>query len=228
MVIIMSVEKISTGIDGLDELLNGGIPKKNSVLISGQAGAGKTTFCSQFLHHGLEQGENCMFVTFEETPEQIKEEAKLFGWDFDKYDSDRFTIKSKDPFMKSNEEMFWFRDELEKKDIDRLALDSTSILSLYHENPYEIRKNLYQMITTIKETDTTSILTTESPDGEKISRYDITQYVTDGVIMLYFMGVGEKGYRSLQVRKMRKSDISTKTVSFNITDSGIKVGDHVL
>ncbi len=62
------VERVSTGVDGLDELLKGGIPKKNTVLISGEAGAGKTTFCSQFLWEGLQNGENCMFVTFEEPP----------------------------------------------------------------------------------------------------------------------------------------------------------------
>lgn len=221
------VKRVKTGVPGLDKLINGGIPEKNTVLISGEAGAGKTTFCSQFLWKGLQEGENCMFITFEEPAAQIKEEAKLFGWDFDKYD-DAFTIRSKEPFQKDGEELFWFRDELLEKDIERLVIDSTSILSLYHDDPYEIRKNLYEMISMIKDTDTTVILTAESPGGEKITRFDVVQYVVDGVVMLHFTGAGEKGYRSLQVRKMRKTNISTDMVSFDITSNGIEVKESIV
>ena len=224
----MEIERVKTGISGLDKLLKGGIPKNNVVLVSGESGAGKTTFCSQFLWKGLQEGENCMFVSFEEPPSQIKEEAKLFGWDFEDFD-DQITIKGKDPFAEGDEELFWFRDELESKNIDRLAIDSTSILSLYHEDPYEIRKSIYEMIKVIKETGTTAVVTAESPIGEeKLTRHDVVQYAVDGVIALYFEGIGEKGYRSLQARKMRKSDISTETVSFEITSSGIEVGESIV
>ncbi|MFP4116749.1 MAG: RAD55 family ATPase [Candidatus Aenigmatarchaeota archaeon] len=224
----MSIERIETGISGLDELLKGGIPEKNIVLVSGESGAGKTTFCSQFLWKGLQEGENCMFISFEEPPSQIKEEAKLFGWDFESY-SNQITLKSKDPFDEGSEDLFWFRDELQRKEIDRLAIDSTSILSLYHEDPYEVRKAIYEIIKVIKETGTTAVLTAESPTGEKsLTRHDVVQYAVDGVIALYFEGIGEKGYRSLQVRKMRKSDISTETVSFEITDQGIELGQSIV
>ncbi len=224
----MEVERVETGIPGLDDLLNGGIPKRNVVLVSGESGAGKTTFCSQFLWKGLQEGENCMFVTFEESPSQIKEEARLFGWDFEKH-GDSITIRGKDPFDEGDEELFWFRDELEKNEVDRLALDSTSILSLYHENPYEIRKAIYEMIKVIKETGTTAIVTAESPAGEeKLTRHDVVQYAVDGVIALYFEGIGKRGYRSVQVRKMRRSDISTETLSFEITSNGLDVGQSIV
>ncbi len=224
----MEIDRVETGLPGLDELLKGGIPEGNVVLVSGESGAGKTTFCSQFLWKGLQEGENCMFVSFEEPSSQIKKEAKLFGWDFEKYE-EQVNFKTKDPFEKEDEELFWFRNELERKDIDRLAIDSTSILTLYHEDPYEIRKAIYEMIKTIKETGTTAVITAESPSGsERLTRHDVVQYAVDGVIALYFQGVGEKGYRSLQVRKMRKSDISTETVSFEITDKGIDVGQSIV
>lgn len=224
----MNINKVKTGMSGLDDLLRGGIPENNVVLVSGESGAGKTTFCSQFLWKGMQEGDNCMFITFEEPPSQIKEGAKLFGWDFDEY-SDKITMKGKDPFDEGSEELFWFRNELEKEEIDRLVIDSTSILSLYHENPYEIRRSIYEIIKTIKETDTTAIVTAESPaEKEKLTRHDVVQYAVDGVIALYFEGIGEKGYRSLQVRKMRKSEISTETVSFEITGDGIEVGQSIV
>ncbi len=224
----MEVERVETGIPGLDELLNGGIPERNVVLVSGESGAGKTTFCSQFLWKGLEEGQNCMFVSFEEPPSQIREEARLFGWDFDKH-YDKITIDGKDPFDEGDEELFWFRDELEKRNVNRLALDSTSILSLYHRDPYEIRKAIYQIIKVIKEAGVTAIITAESPEGSsQLTRHNVVQYSVDGIIALYFEDVGEKGYRSLQVRKMRRSEISTETVPFEITGEGIKAGESIV
>ncbi len=224
----MNIKRVETGIPGLDELLHGGIPKGNAVLVSGESGAGKTTFCSQFLWKGVQNGERCMFITFEEPVEQIKDEAKLFGWDFSEYD-DMITMEGKEPFQEGSEELFWFRDKLESKDIDRLAIDSTSILSLYHENPYEIRRAIYKMIRVIKEVGVTAVITAEAPShGNSLTRHDVVQFVADGVIALYFEGVGERGYRSLQVRKMRKSDISTETVSFDITENGIELGQSIV
>lgn len=223
------MERVETGIKKLDELLGGGLIKNSSVLISGTTGAGKTIFSSQFLWEGLRQGENCMFVTFEESPKDIREEAKLFGWDFEKYEkNDKMSILEKNPFGEKGEELFWFRDEIKEKNIERIVLDSTSILSLYYRDQYEIRRNLFKLIKMLKEIGTTSILTTEAPKGEGISRFDVEEYVVDGVIVLYFMGVGEKGYRALQVRKMRKMDHSMETHSFEITDKGIKVKESLI
>lgn len=226
----MKVERINSGIPGLDRLINGGIPRGNIVLVSGEAGAGKTTFCSQFLWKGLKKGENCMFVTFEEPASQIKEEAALFGWDFDKYeDEGKLILENMDPFEATGtEELFWFEDELKSRDVDRLALDSTSTISLYHDDPYKVRKGLYEIIKSIKDIGVTAILTAESPGKGQITRYEVIQYIVDGVIMLYFTGAGDKGYRSVQVRKMRKTDISTDMAPFEITDKGILLQESMM
>lgn len=218
------VERISSGVKGLDKLLNGGLVKGSTILVSGTAGAGKTIFSSQYLWEGLNQGENCMFITFEELPKDIRKEALLFGWDFAKYeDKGKMFIEQKDPFREKGEELFWFRDEIARNEIERVVLDSTSVLSLYYKDRYEIRRNLFKVIKTLKETGATSLLTTETKEDQKVSRFGVEEYVVDGVISLYFMGVGEKGYRALQVRKMRKIDHSMETHSFKITDKGIKV-----
>ncbi len=221
-----NIERVSTGIPGLDELIEGGFVKDNAVLVTGSAGTGKTIFCSQFIWEGLQNGENCMFITFEERPEKIKKEASDFGWDFEKYEENKqLILRQKDPFDTSEgDELFWFRNQLEKHDVDRLAMDSTSILSLYYDDQYEVRENLFKIVSTIEEADVTAVLTTECPEGEdNLTRFGVEEYLVDGVIKLDILSMGSGGSRSLSVRKMRRTSHDTKSHGITITDHGIKI-----
>ncbi len=79
-------ERIPSGIPGLDRLIEGGLIKGSTTLVSGAAGTGKTIFCAQFLFmEGLKKGEICMFITLEEKPEDIIGDVKRFGWNLEKY-----------------------------------------------------------------------------------------------------------------------------------------------
>ncbi|MFP4115660.1 MAG: RAD55 family ATPase [Candidatus Aenigmatarchaeota archaeon] len=221
-----NLERVSTGIPGLDDLIEGGFVKDNAVLVTGSAGTGKTIFCSQFIWEGLQNGENCMFITFEERPEKIKDSASDFGWDFEKYEENgQLVLRQKDPFEAAEgDELFWFRSELEKQDVDRLAMDSTSILSLYYDDQYKVRENLFKIVRTIEEADTTAVLTTEAPEGEdKLTRFGVEEYLVDGVIELNFSLVGTDSGRSLAVRKMRRTNFEEEKFPMEIDDKGISV-----
>ncbi|MCK4758004.1 MAG: circadian clock protein KaiC, partial [Thermoplasmata archaeon] len=74
------MERIKTGIFGLDQLIEGGMRDNSAVVIVGSSGTGKTTFGIQFLMHGIENGEQGLYVTMEESPEQIMKEAEMMGW----------------------------------------------------------------------------------------------------------------------------------------------------
>lgn len=74
------MEKIRTGIYGLNPLLNGGFNRYSATTIVGATGTGKTTFVMQFLHRGLEEGEEAIYITLEEQKEQILKEAAEMGW----------------------------------------------------------------------------------------------------------------------------------------------------
>src|ERR1700687_6126227 len=76
-----SVEKLLTGISSLDIIAKGGLPKNRTTLISGTAGSGKTVFAVQFLAAGIERGEPGVFVTFEESASDVRENMRSFGWD---------------------------------------------------------------------------------------------------------------------------------------------------
>lgn len=215
-------ERISTGIPGLDNLLQGGFLKGSTVLISGTAGAGKTIFCSQFIWEGLKRGENCLFITLEETPEDIIGDVAVFGWDFKKYiEEGKLIIEFADPF-ELTDIITPLMEKIKKNNISRVALDSTSVLGLYFERASEIRKQLYKLVRALKKTGVTALLTAEIPEGSRhISRFAVEEFVVDGVIVLH--AIGEGMYRSLQIKKMRRTNHSHDIHSMKITENGIVI-----
>lgn len=93
------MERIKSGIPELDEMLRGGFMKGDAVLVAGPAGTGKTTFALQYIVNGITQfGENGVYVTFEQLPDQIYRDAKNFGWDLRKMeDEDRLRLVCTSP-----------------------------------------------------------------------------------------------------------------------------------
>lgn len=217
------MERVKTGVPGLDRLIQGGFVKGSVNLATGSTGTGKTIFCSQFINEGLKKGEKCMFITFEESPEEIKKAAKDFGFDFDKYEKKgQLTIKYKQPFAGGEEELFNFRQEIETTKATRIALDSTSVMSLYFQDNFELRKNLFQMVETIKQTGATALLTTEMPeDKSSLTRFGIEEFVVDGVIGLNFEIFGANAGRSLYIRKMRRTSHDEEVHPIEIKKNGI-------
>lgn len=220
----MNEERISSGIPGLDKLIEGGFVKGTTILVSGFAGTGKTIFCCQFIWEGLKKGENCMFISFEESSQDIKKDAMIFGWNFDKYEKEkRLIMKYKPPL--SAEDLFFFEDEIKRKGISRIALDSISILSMAANNIFEARKYLFRIISMLKESGATSILTAETTNPEigSITRFGIEEFIVDGIITLHILGMGGGSYRSLRIIKMRRTKHSQDIYPIEITSNGIVV-----
>ena len=84
----MNLNRVESGIPGLDRLLKGGIPERNVVLLSGGPGTGKSIFGQQFLYHGLKNGEPGVLVALEEHPVQIRVNMNQLGWDVKPYESE--------------------------------------------------------------------------------------------------------------------------------------------
>src|SRR5437879_6866807 len=78
---MMTLERVPTGIKGLDELLGGGFPEGKCILVVGSPGSGKTTFALQYLYSGALQGETGLYVTLEEYPDLIKQTFQSYNWD---------------------------------------------------------------------------------------------------------------------------------------------------
>jgi len=219
-----SLERVPTGVQGLDKLLEGGFVKGSTVLLTGGTGTGKTIFCTQFLLDGLKRGERCLYITLEETPGDIMADTERFGWDLKKYaDSGQLTMKYEDPFAITNISR-GFLDHIKTHGYQRVAIDSTSILGLYFKSPFELRKQLFLILNALKKIGATVLVTAETPEeGRMITRFGVEEYVTDGVIVLHYTGFGGGAYYSLQVRKMRRTDHGKDIYPMVIGRNGVEV-----
>jgi len=79
----MAVKRVKSGIPGFDDIVFGGIPQGNSVIVTGAPGTGKSIFAMQFLNQGAQNGEPGVYISFEQSADEVKEQAQQFGWNFE-------------------------------------------------------------------------------------------------------------------------------------------------
>jgi KaiC/GvpD/RAD55 family RecA-like ATPase len=219
-------QRISSGIHGMDKLIGGGFIPGNTYLITGGTGTGKTIFCCQFMWEGLQKNEPCVYFTLEETPEDIMEDVKEFGWDFKKYIKEKkFIIEFQDPFELADVASL-IRSRIEKFGAKRVVIDSTSVFGMIFKDEHEMRKRLYELIKTLKETGAVVMMTSEVPEDMKsLSRFGVEEFIVDGVIILRAMTTGKVSVRTLEVKKMRRTKHDEGTHSIEITKKGMTITD---
>ncbi|MEM5874967.1 MAG: ATPase domain-containing protein [Candidatus Aenigmatarchaeota archaeon] len=201
----MTIELIPTGIKGLDELLKGGLPLGSTTLVSGSPGSGKTILSIQFLVNGALKGENGLYISLEEDVERMKEYLSIaFKWPINE-----LVKKGKLSMIRSDIYDFEkFKDlietNVEKMKIKRIAIDPITVISLFFENPLQIRRSLLELDFMLKKLKCTSLLTCEIPEGSQaISSFGIEEFTSDGIILLFY----KIGYpRGIVIRKMRLID----------------------
>ncbi|MCL7413381.1 MAG: circadian clock protein KaiC [ANME-2 cluster archaeon] len=235
--------RVPTGVEGFDELCNGGFIKDRTYLISGTSGAGKTIFTLQYLYNGITKyGENGIFVATEERPEQIRENAMMFGWDFRTLEdegrlaiidaaSTKIGIPSQEKYVDVRPfDMRSMMDQIimiqEEIDAKRAVVDSTTSIGFYLQDPAKIRVELLKLSTTLEILGLTSLMTSEIVDDDHPSRFGVENFVTEGTIALYYKRMENVRVRSMEIYKMRGSDHSKKIHPYDITSSGIVVHPH--
>ncbi len=203
------VERIKTGIYGLDQLIEGGLIDKSAIVVVGSSGTGKTTFAMQFLMHGIDNGEQGLYVTMEESPEQIMREAKMMGWDMEKhYEKNLFFIHLKGKnFKKMIEEQL---PQLVKARSDydiktRVVIDPMTPVIWATENKLEQRELIGKLFYTLKELGVVMATVEEhSKPGETIGEDVLLPiYLSDGVFHLEYYPIGGAFNRTLNIVKMR-------------------------
>lgn len=220
------MERVKTGIPGMDKIMNGGIPQGQLVLLSGTCGTGKTTICGQYVYQGLTKfKENGIFLSFEDLPEGVKNNFKQFGWDFGPFEKQgKFDFIRYDPYH--IEEVF---DILESnvRDIDakRVVIDSVSALGLHVRDKAELRRMIFNLSNLLRKLGCTVIMVSEIVPGSAgtISRYGVEEFVTDSVIVLYYERNEFAFTRAIQIWKISGSDHSKKLHPYKITNKGITV-----
>ncbi|MCC7571890.1 MAG: AAA family ATPase [Candidatus Methanofastidiosum sp.] len=238
-------ERVKTGIKGLDELIGGGLPQSSSILLSGEAGTGKTIFSLQYIYSGAKDfGEAGIYVTFEEKPEELRREALQFGWDFKKYEDQKKIVILDAASLRvgvPTDENFYVKSDVDIKSLlsklyeiamdinaKRIVIDSLPAF-FFSEEPENMRDDIYMMGRVLTETKATSILITEIINGHGYSRFGYEEFITRGVITMHLVE-GEKAMprmaeykRSIFIRKMRETNHKIKQYPFSISKEGIVV-----
>ncbi|MFH0969847.1 MAG: ATPase domain-containing protein [Candidatus Diapherotrites archaeon] len=218
------LERTPTEIMGLDDLIGGGIPKGNLVVLTGDPGSGKTIFCLQYLYQGVvKHNETCIFISLEEKAEELIETASIFGWDI------QSQIKQGKMIIQTVElyDFDKLRDSIEdlvtKHRASRLVIDPGVIFHLYFERELDARKRILSLGKMLKKLNVTTIITNESTTGQHGGLYGLEEYVADGVILLYHTRVENRFVRSIGILKMRDTKISDKLRPVRITPQGVEV-----
>jgi len=143
------MDLVLTGVEGLDQMLGGGMPRGHVVTVLGSFGTGKTTLGLQFLMQGLINGEKGMFITLEEDPESVRANAASFGWDLSAHLKDkRLALVKLEPadakatITKVKSELPEF---IKKFGAQRIVIDSVSLLGMMFPDDMERRTRLFSL-----------------------------------------------------------------------------------
>jgi len=232
------MKRVLTNIPGLDEILNGGIPERNVVLVSGGPGTGKTILSQQFLWNGLQQGEAGIYVALEEHPVQIRQNMLQFGWNVKPFEEkgmfalvDAFTAgigKAKEYEKYVVADLSDLRELIDVlsqavKDINAKRVTVDSVTSLYINKPALARGIILQLKRVLAGLGCTTLFVSQISVGERGFGGPGVEHGVDGIIRLDLDEVNGELKRSLIVWKMRGTSHSMKRHPFEITDKGIVV-----
>jgi circadian clock protein KaiC len=227
------LHKTPTGIEGLDEITNGGVPTGRTTLVCGGAGSGKTMLALEFLVKGiLEYGEPGVFMAFEETEKDLAENVASLGVDLEQlqYEGmlaidyvavERSQIEETGEY---NLDGLFVRlscavDAVKAK---RVVLDTVEVLFSGLRDHSAIRSELRRMFRWLKDKGLTAIVTGERGEG-MLTRYGLEEYVADCVILLDHRVIQQISTRRLRIVKYRGSAHGTDEHPFLVGESGISV-----
>jgi len=237
------MERVKTGIEGLDRILGGGFPKKSITLVSGPPGSGKSIFCFQFLYEGVKNGEKGLFLTLDKKVDGLLVQAREIGFDFQPAIENRLV---KFLYLNINKKYIYetMTNEILSDEYDRIVLDSITPLSempIFMRNTEDIdismvtpeeyppgvnlpirRLHLRYILNTLEAANSTSVVTSEIPVGSLLlSRDGISEFLADGVITLSLDSTMDR--RKLSVMKMRNTKHTLKPQEIIIDHGGIKL-----
>ncbi|MHA1594623.1 MAG: KaiC domain-containing protein [Candidatus Baldrarchaeia archaeon] len=233
------MKRVKTGIPGMDEILHGGFPKRNVILLAGGPGTGKSIFGMQFLWAGVSQfNEPGIYVALEEHPVQVRINMQQFGWDIRPYEEagmfavvDGFTggvgeaAKREKYVVRSPDDVQSLIDVLRAaiRDVNAERVVIDSVTTLYLTKPVVARNTVMLLKRVLSGTGCTSILVSQVSVTDRGFGGPGVEHAADGIIRLDLEEVKGELKRSLIVWKMRGTAHSMKRHPFEITNEGIIV-----
>ncbi len=225
-----SAERVSTGVPGLDKMCGGGVFKGSTTLVAGSTGTGKTVMSLQFLLESIKNEEPCLYVSHEESREQLLRTAKGFNWDFEGYEKAKLIIfhcyfpNRAYPF----EHLTHIMDIVEKKRIKRCVIDSLSCMG--NVMPDDTFRDLttrvagylkYKNVTSLMTAATATLIGTEMITEAHLST------LTDNIFLLKYIEISGELKQMIIVLKARSSERDRKLRDYSISGQGIVIGESL-
>ena len=212
--------KVKTGIPGLDTIISGGFKSGRTITVSGPPGSGKTTFGLQYLYSGAKDfDESGVYVTMTQNVNDIKNDCKSYGWDFDDLivkekilmiDARPFRVKEeligKDDSLYRGEQLPFenltklLLSSIKRIGAKRIVIDSLTILAMQYNDQFHMRQGLQGMVQALENFGITSLLLSEYNETSQIP---LEWFVTSGIIQLRHTRKEDTMERTIQVTKMR-------------------------
>lgn len=225
--------RLSCGIPELDEMMGGGIPEGDSLLVAGSSGTGKSLLGTKFIVEGIRQGDPGIVAMFEERPEEYAERAASFGLDLDTPQKEGklklLYIRPLD--LSVDETVREIIDAVQAMDAKRLVIDSLAGFEMALAPGFrtDFRESLYRMIGALTRTGVTILSTVEVQEaftGFTLSSYAIS-FLSDDILRLRYVSINGQLRKMMVVIKMRRSTHSIDMREFEITSEGFVIGERL-
>ncbi len=214
------INRVATDIKGFDDLIEGGFPDKSLILLSGTCGTGKSIFGINFLVNGALKGEPGVYISLEESPEENIRQMKTFGWPVEDLIKQRKLLIIQPTLYNYEALLTKIEDAVNMIGAKRLVLDSLSIIGMYFENVYKVRKSVLELSALLKRLGCTTIAIDETEKEEDLSAFHVEEFVVDGLVIMYYTKRDHHFDRAIAIRKLRSTKHSTKIHPFDINSPG--------
>ena len=221
--------RIPTGIRGLDEMLRGGLIPNRTYLVKGSAGSGKTIFSIQFLLEGAKRGENVIYVTLEESGDEVLENMELLGLNLslpnfhliDASPTGDLSIFGDMFFENLVPDVQGLKSALESKletiKPSRVVIDPITMLEVASKSEVEYRREVLSLCTLLRKFNVTTIITTQKIEERA------EDFIVSGVFELLTYDFKGRTMRGIRIKKMRGSDFDSTVRPYRIKEGGIEV-----
>jgi len=225
------IHKMETGIEGFDSISKGGLPTGRPTLVTGTSGSGKTVLAAQFLAAGVAKNQGGVFVTFEETPTDIKKNVRSLGWDVAQFEKNAMWA-----FVDASPEMgaetlevgsydfgallARIEHAVNKVNAKRVVIDSIGSVFSRFTDSGRVRSELFRLAAALKEFKVTAIITAErNEEYGEIARFGIEEFVADNVVIMRNVLDAECRRRTIEILKFRGTSHQKGEFPFTIVPS---------
>jgi circadian clock protein KaiC len=222
--------RLTSGTPALDELMGGGIATGDATVVLGPSGAGKTIFALRYVAEGLERGENCLYVTFQDTADQLVGMATAFGWDFEQARSKGQLVISHVPMGSLDLDVLAaaVRGELLRHPVSRVVIDSLAELVLAAREGDRFAAYTRSVIGLIRAAGASLLVTSETDiQGPQIRALGGLVFLFHNVIQLRYIEFDSEIGRAINVIKMRNSRHDAGIHQYTIGEQGLTIGERL-